>query len=397
MIRARGSRRRRPHRPVPRSAAATDEGACICRAGARAYDVALLDLDGVVYVGPDAVAARVDALAAAAAGRACARRSSRTTPRARRASVADHLRALGIPCEDDDVVTSAQAAARLVADLVEPGATVLVVGGEGLGSRCASTGLRPASAPTTSPRPSCRASARSRLGAARRGRVRARDRGAVGRVEPRRDRADRRAGRAPGNGTFVGALAADLRSRAGRRGQAGAPAVRRGGRAAAVRRVRCRRRPARHRHRGRGQRGARQPARPDRRDLGDRGGARPARQRPTYVGRDLRALLEPPRVARREGEVWRCGAWVSLVEARPGARRARCPARRRRRRRPARRRRDRRADARRARRRGPTRASHRRRRAADGLPPSRGRPQLDRRRVSPATQQHQVAERRLDP
>ena len=41
----------------------------------------------------------------------------------------------------------------------------------------------------------------------------------------------------------------------------------------------------------------------------------PRGSRPTYVGHDLRSLLEPPHVAHREGELWRCGRWTSLVES----------------------------------------------------------------------------------
>jgi glycerol-1-phosphatase len=48
------------------------------------------------------------------------------------AAVATHLRELGLPAEPRDVVTSPQAAMRLLADRIPSGATVLVVGGEGL-------------------------------------------------------------------------------------------------------------------------------------------------------------------------------------------------------------------------------------------------------------------------
>ncbi|MEJ7635544.1 HAD hydrolase-like protein, partial [Aeromicrobium sp.] len=65
------------------------------------------------------------------------------TPR----EIADHLRELSMPeVSDDDVVTSAQAVAHLVADAVPAGSPVLLVGGEGLripleerGLRCVST------------------------------------------------------------------------------------------------------------------------------------------------------------------------------------------------------------------------------------------------------------------
>lgn len=95
------------------------------------YDVALLDLDGVVYVGENAVPTAPAALAkAASAGLRLAfvtNNASRTP-----ASVAAHLTELEVPATAEQVVTSAQAAATLVAELVPVGAAVLVVGGEGL-------------------------------------------------------------------------------------------------------------------------------------------------------------------------------------------------------------------------------------------------------------------------
>src|SRR6478609_5286349 len=93
---------------------------------ARTYDVALLDLDGVVYVGADAVEHAPEALGAASA--AGMRHAFVTNNAARPPGVVgEHLRRIGIPCQDTDVVTAAQAAARAVSELVEPGATVLVV------------------------------------------------------------------------------------------------------------------------------------------------------------------------------------------------------------------------------------------------------------------------------
>ena len=106
------------------------------------HDVALLDLDGVLYVGPDAVAGAPQAVAAAA--RAGLRPAFVTNNASRTpATVAKHLTELGIPATEDDVVTSAQAAATLVAGAVPAGATVLVVGGEGLRAALAERGLRP--------------------------------------------------------------------------------------------------------------------------------------------------------------------------------------------------------------------------------------------------------------
>jgi len=107
---------------------------------ARAYDVALVDLDGVVYVGADAVPHAVASLAAArdlGQGAAYVTNNALRTP----AAVAAHLRRLGARAEASDVVTSAQAAARLLAERLPAGSRVLVAGGEGLRVALAERGL----------------------------------------------------------------------------------------------------------------------------------------------------------------------------------------------------------------------------------------------------------------
>lgn len=96
-------------------------------------DVLLLDLDGVVYRGSAAVPHAPEALEAVR-GRGV--RIGYITNNASRtpATVAAQLTGLGLPAEPDQVVTSPQAAARLLADLLPAGARILVIGGEGLRS-----------------------------------------------------------------------------------------------------------------------------------------------------------------------------------------------------------------------------------------------------------------------
>ncbi|MCW2849538.1 MAG: family hydrolase [Marmoricola sp.] len=96
-----------------------------------AYDVAVLDLDGVVYLGGKAVSGAPEALNAAQSG---GMQLAFVTNNASRppATVGAHLRELGVEAKDGDVVTSAQAAARLLADQLDPGSKVFLVGGEGL-------------------------------------------------------------------------------------------------------------------------------------------------------------------------------------------------------------------------------------------------------------------------
>jgi HAD superfamily hydrolase (TIGR01450 family) len=106
------------------------------------YDVALLDLDGVVYVGPDPIPGVPEALAAA---RAAGMRLAFVTNNAARPphAVADHLTELGIDAKAGEIITSAQAAARYLADHLPGGARVLVVGTVGLEQALRERGLHP--------------------------------------------------------------------------------------------------------------------------------------------------------------------------------------------------------------------------------------------------------------
>ena len=108
------------------------------------YDCAMLDLDGVVYVGP-AVVDGVPGVLCRARNRGMAlafvTNNASRTPH----SVAEHLRKLGIEVSPADIVTSAQAAARELAQRLDAGAKVLVVGGEGLRVAIQEEGLTPVS------------------------------------------------------------------------------------------------------------------------------------------------------------------------------------------------------------------------------------------------------------
>lgn len=98
---------------------------------AQLYDVALLDLDGVVYLGALAVPGAVEALRNAellGLRRVFVTNNASRTPDV----IARQLVSLGIAVHVDEIVTSAQTAARRLVDLVPPGSLVLVVGGHGL-------------------------------------------------------------------------------------------------------------------------------------------------------------------------------------------------------------------------------------------------------------------------
>jgi glycerol-1-phosphatase len=108
---------------------------------AQTYDTAILDLDGVVYVGGEPVADSPRHLAeAVAAGMTLAFVTNNASRPAD--EVAQRLRRMGVDCADGDVVTSAQAAARLAAERLPAGSRVLVVGGSGLVAALAEHGLQ---------------------------------------------------------------------------------------------------------------------------------------------------------------------------------------------------------------------------------------------------------------
>lgn len=108
---------------------------------ARAYDLALVDLDGVAYRGPVAIPHAAESLTAA---RTAGMAIEFITNNASRepGTVADHLSSLGIAATPGEVLTSAQAAAALLVTEVPSGAPVLVVGGPGLVTAVREAGFR---------------------------------------------------------------------------------------------------------------------------------------------------------------------------------------------------------------------------------------------------------------
>ncbi|MEU1982854.1 HAD-IIA family hydrolase [Nocardia sp. NPDC019395] len=103
------------------------------------YEALLLDLDGTLYRGSAVVEGGPAELAGGS------QRLMYVTNNASRAAgaVADHLAELGYSAGETDVVTSAQAAVRLLAERVERGAEVLVVGTDDLAAEVKAAGLQP--------------------------------------------------------------------------------------------------------------------------------------------------------------------------------------------------------------------------------------------------------------
>lgn len=104
------------------------------------FDAVLADLDGVVYAGPAAIPGAVEALNKLAdvnVKLAYVTNNASRTP----ATIAAHLRELGAPADDDQVVSSAQAGAALLARKLPAGSKVLVAGSTALAQEVRALGM----------------------------------------------------------------------------------------------------------------------------------------------------------------------------------------------------------------------------------------------------------------
>ncbi|MCY4725882.1 HAD-IIA family hydrolase [Nocardioides sp. STR2] len=111
-----------------------------------AHDLVMFDLDGVVYVGGEAIDGVPEAIDRV---RDSGRHVAFVTNNASRTpdQVAQKLTKVGVAASAGDVVTSAQAAARLLAEEHGAGARVLMLGGEGLRVALLEAGLEPVEDP----------------------------------------------------------------------------------------------------------------------------------------------------------------------------------------------------------------------------------------------------------
>ena len=105
------------------------------------FETLLLDLDGVIYEGGRTI---VDAIESITALKAKGVQVGYVTNNASRTSeaIAKQLRDFGLELNAEDVITSAQAGALLLKNLVPHGSKVLVVGGEGLRSNVLLAGFK---------------------------------------------------------------------------------------------------------------------------------------------------------------------------------------------------------------------------------------------------------------
>ncbi|HNV76791.1 MAG TPA: HAD-IIA family hydrolase [Gemmatimonadaceae bacterium] len=103
-------------------------------------DVILSDLDGVVYRGAAPIPHAVTALNAARETKTVGFLTNNASRLA--ADVAEQLTTMGLDVDADDVVTSPQATLLLLSRVVEPGTSLLVVGGPGLTTVLQGAGYR---------------------------------------------------------------------------------------------------------------------------------------------------------------------------------------------------------------------------------------------------------------
>lgn len=105
------------------------------------YQAVFFDLDGVVYLGPNAVDGAVAGIADLDA---LGVRIAYVTNNAARPpeTVAAHLQSLGINCSAKDIVTSAQASVRMLAEDLPVGTKILVAGTEYLADEVRNRGFQ---------------------------------------------------------------------------------------------------------------------------------------------------------------------------------------------------------------------------------------------------------------
>jgi HAD superfamily hydrolase (TIGR01450 family) len=114
------------------------------------YDLIIFDLDGVVYLGSEPIPGAADAINRLHAEHRALAYATNNAGR-RPEEVAALLVSLGIPAAADEVITSPQAAARLLAERLPAGSGVLVVGADALRSEIDAVGLKPVDAADAAP------------------------------------------------------------------------------------------------------------------------------------------------------------------------------------------------------------------------------------------------------
>ena len=114
------------------------------------YDLVIFDLDGVVYLGTEPVPGAVDAINRLRTGPHAVVYATNNAAR-RPDEVAELLAGLGVAATPDEVLTSPQAAAALLAERLPSGSPVLVVGTDAVATEVRAVGLTPVSSAEDKP------------------------------------------------------------------------------------------------------------------------------------------------------------------------------------------------------------------------------------------------------
>ncbi|OZC30768.1 HAD-IIA family hydrolase [Gordonia polyisoprenivorans] len=102
-----------------------------------AYDALLLDLDGTVFAGKSPIPGAPETLERIDVTTIFVTNNASRRPD----DVAEHLRSMGFTATPQQVVTSAQSAARLLSEHLEPGSRALVLGTDGLAQEVREVGI----------------------------------------------------------------------------------------------------------------------------------------------------------------------------------------------------------------------------------------------------------------
>ncbi|MGV9712118.1 HAD-IIA family hydrolase [Gordonia sp. NPDC003424] len=123
--------------PVSAQATAPDTSQSSATVLGKRYDALLLDLDGTVFAGHRALPGAQESLESIGTPQYFVTNNASRRPSA----VVEHLVELGFSATAEQVVTSAQSAARLLAEHLEPGSRALVIGTDGLAQEVREVGI----------------------------------------------------------------------------------------------------------------------------------------------------------------------------------------------------------------------------------------------------------------
>jgi HAD superfamily hydrolase (TIGR01450 family) len=121
-------------------AAAIEASHVAAKSLASHYDTVLADLDGVIYEGSLPIAGAAEGILALKKQGLTVGFVTNNSSR-KSETIAEQLAGFGVQAEPDEIISSGQTGVELMQGMVQPGAKVLVVGGEGLRARVVAAGF----------------------------------------------------------------------------------------------------------------------------------------------------------------------------------------------------------------------------------------------------------------